>query len=158
MSRQKLSRPSWWPLYTLGLIIGGALFLAHSIAPSPGWRTFLDVGIVLVGFGLITRWLETHPNEMLDHSAVEIYRQAIEAAQLDLPAPSASSIQVHFYVYSDPAITYEVPEHSTNTLPVNGHHPAKTSPSRPEEEIKPSTDNRSDRGKSFFRHLIRGNY
>jgi hypothetical protein len=159
MTKQKDSRPSWWPLYVLGLIIVGGLFLAHYTAPSPGWRTFLDTGIMLVGYGLMAWWLETHPNELLDQPAIEAHRSAIESALLELPAPLSPAVQVHFYVHSDPALIYNVPEHPTNNLLVNGHHHlAKTNPSLPEEGVKLFTNRKGAQGKSFLGHLIRGNF
>jgi hypothetical protein len=134
MAKQKRSRQSWWPLYALALMMIGLLFLVHHLAPSLGWRTFLEVGVVVVGFGLMAWWLETHPKVLLELPSAEADSPAVESPQLELPAPLSSHVQVHFYVYSDPAIIYDMPEHPTNHRPLNGHHPAKIILALPEEE------------------------
>jgi hypothetical protein len=83
MTKQKHARSTWWSLYTAVLIIIGVLILAHRLAPSPGWRTFLDVGVVIVGYALITWWLETHPFSLLDEPMFEAGNPAIELPQLE---------------------------------------------------------------------------
>jgi hypothetical protein len=132
MAKQKRSRQTWLPLYALALIMGGLLFLVHQLAPSSGWRTFLDVGIVMVSYGLIARWLETHPNAALNRPPAEADSPA-ESPELGMSSPLSSRVRVHFYVYADPMIIYSEPEHPTSSLSLNGHHPAKTIPSLPEE-------------------------
>jgi hypothetical protein len=117
----------------LVLVIVGALFLAHSLAPSPGWRTFLEVGIVIVGYGLIALWLETHPASLLDRPSAEVDGSVDKSRQGEMPASLSSPVQVHFYIGSDPAIIYQESECPTSHLRTNGHHLARTVPSLPEE-------------------------
>jgi hypothetical protein len=133
MAKQKRSQRTWLPLYALALIMVGLLFLAHQLAPSSGWRAFLDVGIVMVDYGLMAWWLETHPNVSLNGPAAESDNPATESPPLELPASLSSRVRVHFYVHADPAIIYGEPEHPTSSLSLNGHHPVKTIPSLPEE-------------------------
>jgi hypothetical protein len=132
MAKQKRSGQTWWPLYVLALIMVGLLFLAHRLAPSPGWRTFLDVGIVMVDYGLIVWWLETHPNVSLNRPSAGANSQA-ESPELEIPPALASRGRIYFYVHNDPALIYGEPEQPNSSLRLNGHHVAKTASSLPEE-------------------------
>ncbi len=133
MAKQQRSRQTWWPLYALVLMMAGLLFLAHRLAPSPGWRTFLDVGVLVVGCGLMALWLETHPTALLRRPAAEADSPAVKSSELEMPAALSSPVRCHFYAGSDPAVIYSMPEHPTSHLRLNGHHPARTIPSLPEE-------------------------
>jgi len=142
MVKQKRSRQTWWPLYVWVLMIAGLLILAHRIAPSPGWRTFLEIGVVVVGYGLIALWLETHSTALLDRPAAEADSPAVESPLGEIPSPLSSGVRVHFYVASDPALIYSMPEPSTSDLRSNGHHhPARIILALPEEAAKQFTNN-----------------
>jgi hypothetical protein len=57
MHMQKHSEPtSGWPLYAIALLMIGLLVLAHYLAPSSGWDKFLDISILVVGYGLLDWW------------------------------------------------------------------------------------------------------
>ena len=134
MAKQEPARQIWWPLAVLALIMIGLVFLAHRVAPSPGWRTFLDVGIVIFGYGLMALWLETHNTALLDQPSAEADSPADESPELETPPPLSAHVRCHFYVGSDPAIIYGGPEQASSNLSLNGHHHlAKTTPSLPEE-------------------------
>ena len=137
MTKQKRSRQTWWPLYALALMMIGLLILAHRLAPSPGWRTFLDVGVVVVGYGLMMLWLETHSTALLDRPSAEVDNPAVESLQGEM----SSLLSSQFYADADPAIIDGMPEHPTSNLGSNGHHPASTIPSLPEEAAKRFTNN-----------------
>jgi hypothetical protein len=141
MTKQNRSRQSWWPLYTLALMMVGLLFLAHYVAPSPGWRTFLEIGIVIVGYGLMVLWLNTHPAVLLDEPSAEAYSPTVKSSQLQDPAPMSSQARRQVYADSDPAIINGGPEHPTGHPDSNGHHPAKTRLYLPEEVAKQFTNN-----------------
>lgn len=124
----KHTRQTWWPVYTLALIMMGLLFLAHRVAPSPGWRTFLDVGIVVTGYGLIGVWLETHSGLLLDRPSTEADIPVTELPQLERPA----TLRYQFYVKADLPIIYERPAQPNGNARVNGHvHPAENPLSLP---------------------------
>lgn len=108
MIQSKRSQPTWWSLYILVLILIGLLFLFHTLAPSSGWRTFLELGVVIGGYGLIAWWLETHTTTLLDRSAIETH--ATELALEDIPTPQLRQVRCQFYVAADPAIIYGEPE------------------------------------------------
>ncbi|MCL4300020.1 MAG: hypothetical protein KJ077_30080 [Anaerolineae bacterium] len=109
------------------------MFLAHQLAPSPGWRHFLQVGILVVGYSSLWLWLEKYPGVLLDRASAEADSQA-ESPELQMLSQLSPRVQVHFYVYSDPVLIYTQPEHPTRNLSLNGHqHPAKAVPSLPEE-------------------------
>ena len=60
MHMQKHSKPTaWWPLYLITLTMIGLLALAHNLAPSSGWDKFLDISILIVGYGLLDWWLRS---------------------------------------------------------------------------------------------------
>jgi hypothetical protein len=133
MAKQKHSQQTWWQLGAVVLIMVGLLILAHQVAPSPGWRIFLEMGVVVAGYGLIILWLDAHSTALLDRQSAESDSHAIELLEREMPAPQSSHVQIHFYVYSDPAIVYNMPESPASRQSPNGHHPAKTIPSLPEE-------------------------
>ena len=135
MLKQKRSRQTWWPLYALTLMMVGLLFLTYRLAPSPGWRIFLEVGDVIVGYGLIAFWLETHSIELLDRPSAEANDSpAVKSPQLEIsPSPLSSHIRGQFYVGSDPTIIYGKPEDPIGDPRLNGHHRARTTLSTPEE-------------------------
>jgi hypothetical protein len=141
MVKQKRSRQTWWPLYALALMMVGLLILAQQLAPSPGWRHFLEVGVLVVGYSSMSLWLEKHPRVLLDRPAVEADSPAVKSPLGEMPSPLSSHVQVHFYVASDPAIIYDMPEHPTSDLHSNGNHRASTIPSLPEEAAKRFTNN-----------------
>ncbi|HXV98475.1 MAG TPA: hypothetical protein VEC93_08630 [Anaerolineae bacterium] len=134
MTKQKPARQIWWPLVALALIMIGLVFLAHRVAPSPGWRTFLDVGIVVFCYGLMALWLETHSTILLHPPTTAADNLDVKSSQLEIPSLSSSHVRCYFYVGSDPAIIYGGPEQASSNLSLNGHHHvARTTPSLPEE-------------------------
>ena len=137
MAKQKRSRQTWWSLYALVLIMAGLLILAHRLAPSPGWRTFFEIGVVVLGYSLIALWLETHSTALLDWPSTEADDPAVKSLQGDM----SSLLSSQFYADSDPAIIDGMPEHPASNLRSNGHHPASTIPSLPEEAAKRFTNN-----------------
>lgn len=143
MLKQKRFRQSWWPVYALALVMVGLLILAHGLAPSPGWRTFLDIGIVLGGYGLIMFWLETNSAALLDRSAVETDEPSVKLPEVEVILfPLSTHVQCHFYVGSDLAIDYSLLDHSNGNLHPNGnHHSAGTIPTLPEEAAHQFTNN-----------------
>jgi hypothetical protein len=57
MRMQKHSKSaSGWQLYVIALLMIGLLVLAHFLAPSSGWDKFLDISILVVGYGLLDWW------------------------------------------------------------------------------------------------------
>jgi hypothetical protein len=136
MAKQKRSSQTWWPLYALALIMLGLFFLAHHLAPSPGWRTFLEVGVVVVGYGLIALWLETHPDVLPPRPSAEADSQALKSSELEIPDPQSCHVQPQFYIGSDPAIIYGEADHLTSNRHSNGHHLTRTTPSLPEESAE----------------------
>lgn len=130
MAKRRHSRQSWWQVAVLILIMIGLLFLAHQVAPSPGWRTFLDLGVVVVSYGLTLFWTKSHSPEFLDQRSVGVDSLGIEPTEGEMPALTTPPIQ--FHMGSDPAITGGTAS-PPNNLPANGHHPARTIPSLPED-------------------------
>lgn len=51
---EKSSELPWWLLVGFVALMAGLLMLAHRLAASLGWREFLDVGILLFSYGLVT--------------------------------------------------------------------------------------------------------
>ena len=141
MAKQKRSRQTRWPLYGLALMMVGLLILAHHLAPSLGWRHFLEVGVLVIGYSLMALWLEKHPSVLLQRPSVEADSPEVKSPLGEMPSPLSSHVQVHFYVASDPAIIYDMPEHPTSDLRSNGNHPASTIPFLPEEAAKRFTNN-----------------
>jgi hypothetical protein len=45
-----------WQLYVIVLLMIGLLLLAHYLAPSSGWDKFLDITILVGGYGLLDWW------------------------------------------------------------------------------------------------------
>ncbi|MEW5956785.1 MAG: hypothetical protein AB1801_03605 [Chloroflexota bacterium] len=134
MAKQKRSRQTWWPLDVLALMMIGLLFLVHRLAPSPGWRAFLEVGVVVVGYGLIALWLETHPNISLPRPPVEEDSLVVQWPELEMSASLSDPVRRQVYIGSDLAIIEDEPEDLTGNLGSNGHHRlARTPPSLPEE-------------------------
>lgn len=121
MAKQRYSQQSWWQVGGLTLIMIALLLLAHWVAPSPGWRTFLDVGVVVVSYGLMIVWSKSHSPELLDPRSVGIDSQGIEPTEGAMPALTTPPIQ--FHLDSDPL----------NCSGANGHQPAQTIPSFPED-------------------------
>jgi len=117
----------------LVLMMIGLLFLAPHLAPSLGWVTFLEIIIVVVGYGLIMGWLKTHPNLLAPQSPAEVDDRAVKSPQVELLSAGPPQVRYEFYVGSDPALIYGRPEASNGHLRSNGHHLADPSPSRPEE-------------------------
>jgi hypothetical protein len=56
MAQSKPGQPTWWLLFMLAPLMLGLLMLAHRLAPSPGWREFLEVGVVFFIYGLVALW------------------------------------------------------------------------------------------------------
>ncbi|MBE7550323.1 MAG: hypothetical protein HS126_04505 [Anaerolineales bacterium] len=142
MLKQKHSRQSWWPVYVLAFVMAGFLFLAHRLAPSPGWRISLDIGIVLGGYSLIMFWLETSSTPLVDRSAVETDDRSVKMPEVEvIPFPLSTHVQCHFYVGSVPAIDYRLSDGLTLSQRLNGHYPARTMPALPEDAAHPFTNN-----------------
>jgi hypothetical protein len=134
MAKQKRSRQTWLPVYAMALIMVGLLFLAHQMAPSPGWRHFLEVSVLVIGYSSIWLWLEKHTGLLLDRPSAEADSPAIKSSQMELPPALPSRGRIYFYVCNDPAIIYGGSEASPSNLRLNGHHRVtKTTPSLPEE-------------------------
>jgi len=58
MQMQKHSKHiPWWQMYAIVLLMIGLLLLAHYVAPSPGWDKFLDISILVLGYGLLDWWV-----------------------------------------------------------------------------------------------------
>lgn len=131
MAKQKYSRQNWWCLYTLAIIVVGLLILAHYLAPSPGWRIFLETGVVIGGYGLMTIWVETHSTALLQRPSTQVDNQAVELSEGEMVSLMSPPIQ--FYTGSHQAIIYSLPEHPTGHLNSNGHHPARINPFLPQE-------------------------
>jgi hypothetical protein len=122
MTQPKRSRQPWGRLYLLALMMIGLLFLAHRLAPSPGWRTFLEIGVVVIGYGLIIVWLEIHPDMLLSRLPDETDNPAVEPAQVETPAPEPASARYRLYAGYRPALIYGGPEQPTEALRLNGNH------------------------------------
>ncbi|MBE7471089.1 MAG: hypothetical protein DPW09_23390 [Anaerolineae bacterium] len=103
MAKQKHAQQSWWQLGAVVLIMVGLLILAHQVAPSSGWRIFLEMGVVVAGYGLIILWLDAHSTALLDRESAGIDSHAIDLLEERSAQPSPH-VQVHFYVYSDSAM------------------------------------------------------
>lgn len=129
MAQPKRSWRSWWQLYTLVLLMVGLLILAHYLAPSPGWRAFLDGGVIVAGYGLITAWLETHSSVLLREPP------ANRSIQIFKSREGLESPPIEFHLGSASPIIYDIPEFPTDNLGSNGH-PAQTLPSFPEDLSK----------------------
>ena len=142
MLKQKRSRQSWWPVYALAFVMVGFLFLVYRVAPSPGWRTYLDIGIVLGGYGLIMFWLDTNSTALLDRPAAGTDDPSVKSPEVEVILfPLSTHVQCHFYVGSVPAIDYSLPDHPTGNPHSNGHHPARIMPALSEETPNQFTNN-----------------
>jgi hypothetical protein len=117
MEKQKHALQIWWPVYATVLVMIGLLALAYYVAPSPGWRTFLDIGVLVIGMGLIMMWLESHPTELLYQPPAEVGSSTVKSSQVETPA----YVQYEFYVASDPPLIYGGPDHSTGQPRLNGY-------------------------------------
>jgi len=69
MTKQMRFWVTWGPVYALALLMVGLMFLAQSIAPLADWLAYLDIGLVVVGYGLIAAWLNAHPDGLLDQTS-----------------------------------------------------------------------------------------
>lgn len=136
MIKQKHSRQSWWPLYMLALFMIGILFLAHRMVPSPGWRTLLQIGVVVGGYGLIALWLEITSSASLVQPPTETDHLVSQGPEWEILPPSPAHVRYQFYVDSVPVIIVGGPEQSNDYRGSNGYHPARTIPSPPEKEEK----------------------
>ncbi len=133
MEKQKHSQQTWWQVVILVLVMIGLLILAHRVAPSTGWRIFLEIGVVVVSYGLITLWLNTHATVLLDREYAQYDSRAIELLDREMSTPPSSHVQVHFHVHSAPDLIYDMPEAPANRLGTNGHHQSKIIPPLPKE-------------------------
>jgi hypothetical protein len=119
MVKQKISRQSWWPVYILVLMIVGLLFLAPHVAPAPGWCTFLEIVIVIVDYGLIMGWLETHPNLLAPQPPAEAGNPAVKSPHVEMLSAGSPHIRYEFYAGSDQVLFFEEPEASNGHLRSN---------------------------------------
>ena len=71
MVTQKYQRAKWWILGVLVPLMVGLLMSAHYLAPSPTWRSVLDVGVLLFSYGLIELWLWLNTVSLLRDRAGE---------------------------------------------------------------------------------------
>lgn len=133
MTKDKQSRQSWRPVYAVGLVMAGFLILAHHLAPSPGWRTFLEIGVVVVGYGSMALWLGAHPDVLLGESSVAGDKLMVKSSQWETSAPLSSPVRCQFCIDSDPALIYDEPEYLTGGLRLNGYYLVRTMPPSPEE-------------------------
>ena len=58
----------WKPVYLIVGLMIGLLILVSSSSLSPTWEGLLQGLIVIVGLGLITLWLDTHPSAFISSS------------------------------------------------------------------------------------------
>lgn len=56
----RISRPTWWLLYMFVLVTVGLLVLEHQASLSATGHRLAEVGIALVGFGLILLWFNAN--------------------------------------------------------------------------------------------------
>ena len=49
-------QPAWWALYTIGLLLVGAVGLLERYIPPGPARTVLECAVVILGFGLMMLW------------------------------------------------------------------------------------------------------
>jgi hypothetical protein len=138
MTKQKRSRQSWSPLYIMAIIIIGLLFLAHRMAPSPGWRIFLEIGVVVIGYGLAMLWLEIHPAVLLSQPPEEEDRPAVvELPEVEKAPVPLASVPRRLYTGYNRVIVYGGPGQSNGHLHSNGnHHRVEPLPSLPEERTE----------------------
>lgn len=68
-----------WQMYAFGLLTIGLLALTHYLAPSPGLEQFLEIGALLLGYGLVAWWLEANPAELIDRQPDEVDRQPVDS-------------------------------------------------------------------------------
>jgi hypothetical protein len=123
MEKQKRTLQIWWPVYAEVLVMIGLLVLTHYVAPSPSWRTFLDIGLLVIGPGLMMMWLESHPAPLLDQPPTEAESSIVKLSPSEVISPTSSPVQYEFYVGSDSPIIYGGPGHSRS----NGyHHPVNS--------------------------------
>jgi hypothetical protein len=113
--------------------MAGLLILAHRLAPSPGWRTFLEIGVVVVGYGSMALWLGAPPDVLLGESSVDADNPTVRSSEWETPTPLASSTRCQFCIDSDPAIIYDEPDCLTGGLRSNGHPLVRTLPPSLEE-------------------------
>src|SRR5262245_25014126 len=123
MTGQKQSRRCWGCLYLLALAMIGLLFLAHRMAPSPGWRTFLEIGVVGLGYGLVMVWLEVHPYMLLSSPPAETDSSAVELPAVAAPAPEPAPIRYQLYTGYKSTLINGGSDQPTPNLRSNGHHP-----------------------------------
>jgi hypothetical protein len=50
-------KPTWWLLYTIGLLLLGLLALVELFVPTGGLRGVLEITVVIATFGLMAQWL-----------------------------------------------------------------------------------------------------
>lgn len=131
MAQLKRSWQNWWQLYVLALLMLGLLILTHYLVASTGWRTFLDSGVIIIGYGLITVWLETHSTVLLRQPPTDFTIQIVESPEAERSSLMSSSIE--FYIGSGSTLIYDMPEFPSDNPGSNGHHPARTIPSFPKD-------------------------
>ena len=58
MTTRDKTRPTWWLLYALGLLLlSGLIALLETVVPSGVIRVALEIAVVILLFALITLWL-----------------------------------------------------------------------------------------------------
>jgi hypothetical protein len=57
--------PAWWILYGLLPLMGGLFVMESRLALPPGWRKWVQIGIILVIYGLVWIWLWVNDRVLL---------------------------------------------------------------------------------------------
>jgi hypothetical protein len=79
--RQKTIRPRWWTLYLTFLSGLSLLFVESQIMVSANLHRFIEIGIVLLMFGLVFVWLSANQQGLMQEDR-ERYRQAMRDAAI----------------------------------------------------------------------------
>ncbi len=74
-------KPQWWQLYLMGGVMGGLLLWAHFAFAEDAARHIMQIGIILIGYGLILAWFGSQAR------AIEREEQARRDAALDCDLP-----------------------------------------------------------------------
>jgi hypothetical protein len=74
----KTREPAWWMLYALVPVMGGLLVLEFRAPLAPGWHKGVQVGIILLVYGLVWVWLRANDIAMLHDSVnrAPLFREA----------------------------------------------------------------------------------
>jgi hypothetical protein len=71
----------------------GLLIEVHRLAPSPGWRSVLEIAVLLFSYGLMAIWLGRNSAALIEDKADHAYTNIIIVEALPLSAlPSPASV------------------------------------------------------------------